>query len=187
MSPFFSTQPSFVYMGESLFSVMKIFAVKLGLLDWFGSGLLHPYFLVVVFLTSAFSWFIIFAEAAEWKKVFVAVTMMLVLPHVSFDYKMLHVVLPLLLFLNQKDLNILSSKAALKQNWQYLLLFIFLLIPKSYHYLFKLSSTGGGIPDVSESSILNPLVFTSTSILFCLTAVLYRRWRLPGSPGADRF
>ncbi len=80
----------------------------------------------------------------EWKSILVATAAMILLPSISADYKLIHLVLPFILFLNAAP-EISDRKIAI--------FFALLLIPKSY--LFFLNY-------LSISVILNPLLLIIT-------------------------
>ncbi len=67
--------------------------------------------------------------------------MMLLLPQVTFDYKMIHLYIALMLFLN--------SQKQSPYDILYAILFGLLLIPKDYLYIQ---------PDISIAVFLNPLL-----------------------------
>jgi len=76
----------------------------------------------------------------EWKSIMVATAAMVLLPSVSADYKLLHILLPFILFLNAAP-EINDRKIAV--------VFALLLIPKSYLFLLY---------NLSIAVILNPLL-----------------------------
>lgn len=79
-------------------------------------------------------------KAEEWKSIFVAVAAMLLLPPVSFDYKLLHLILPMLLFINAPEST---------QDRKLTLLFGLLMIPKAWLFVHY---------DISIAVILNPVL-----------------------------
>jgi len=87
------------------------------------------------------AWFILRRNAPLWKQVLILVVCMILLPQVSFDYKLVHLYFPLLLFL-RCDLR--SPRDAF-----HAALFGLLLIPKDYGLLME---------DVSSAVVLNPLL-----------------------------
>lgn len=81
----------------------------------------------------------------EWKSLFVAVAAMLLLSPVSGDYRLLHLLLPFILFLNSAPENDDRRMATL---------FALLLIPKSYLFLVSI---------VSIAVVLNPCLLIVTA------------------------
>jgi hypothetical protein len=78
-----------------------------------------------------------------WKKIFLLVAMILLLPQVSFDHKLLHIYIPLLLFINYPKKE--------RYDMLYCVLFGLLLIPKDYIILQAYIG-------MSISSVLNPMI-----------------------------
>lgn len=99
-------------------------------------------------------------KAEEWRCLFVAVAAMLLLPPVSFDYKLLHLILPMLLFINSPE-SILDRKLTL--------LFGLLMIPKAWLFVHH---------DISIAVILNPA-------LICLILVVLLATPSDGPPVTD--
>jgi hypothetical protein len=121
--------------GISLFGVIKGAFVFLKLGNYVQSiFLLYVLFSFLIFLF--LSWYIIVVEKEFWKRVTLLVIAMCILPHVSFAYKSIHLLIPIFLFINaaqddnNRTLNILLFK--FKFVWLYTLLFALLLIPKNY-------------------------------------------------------
>ncbi|MGV2332627.1 MAG UNVERIFIED_CONTAM: glycosyltransferase 87 family protein [Planctomycetaceae bacterium] len=76
----------------------------------------------------------------EWKSILVAAAAMILLPTISGDYKLLHLVLPFILFLNADPD---------KNDRKITFIFALLLVPKSYVFVISL---------VSIAVVLNPLL-----------------------------
>jgi len=74
---------------------------------------------------------------------------MLLLPHMSVDYKLIHIFIPLSLYINFAKKN--------SYDWFYLLMFSLLLIPKDY-FLFSKSISDTGYKDISISIMINPIL-----------------------------
>ena len=109
-----------------------------------------PY-LIFVFIYFLFvSAYIIFIEKSLWKNVFLLTSLFILLPHVSFDYKLLHMIIPLLLFLNDSHRD--------KYFLHYVILFSLIMIPNSYFYFFV---------DISLAVFIYPCVmFLFTYFIF---------------------
>lgn len=86
-------------------------------------------------------------KADEWKCIFAAVAAMILLPPVSFDYKLLHLILPMVLFINTP---------AAAHDRVFTILFGLLMIPKAWFFISG---------DISIAVILNP-------VLICLMLVM---------------
>ncbi|MDA8170380.1 MAG: glycosyltransferase 87 family protein [Nitrospiraceae bacterium] len=87
-----------------------------------------PYFVFTMVFFAAVSAFIIFYETAFWKKVALLVMCMDLLPYTSTDYKLMHLFIPLFLFINKQE----------EERWDfiYIIVFSLLLIPKDYFYFY---------------------------------------------------
>ena len=68
-----------------------------------------------------------FIETDFWKKVSLLVFIMLLFPYTSADYKLLHLFIPIVLFINNKKEE--------KNDLIYTILFALLLIPKNYRFI----------------------------------------------------
>ena len=101
------------------------------------------------------TWLYIWRKPLElWESVTLLTIAMLGLPYVSYDYRLLHVYLGLLLFI--------GCGQQRQSDWSIALVFGLLLIPKHYVYL---------IGEVSTSVILTPL------LLILLAAIIIGRNR----------
>ena len=81
---------------------------------------------------------------------------MLLLPHVSFDYKLILLFVPLILFIN--------SNQRYKSDWFYMSVYALLLIPKSYYFLPHFT-TNSGAQDIGIGVILNPFLMITMLIV----------------------
>jgi hypothetical protein len=98
--------------------------------------------------------YIAFIEKEFWKKVTLLVCALNLFPQVSGDYKLLHIFIPIFLFINDNE------SESNWDNWLYLTLFGLLLIPKDYYRLPTL-------PEANTSALLNPLL-----MLIFITAIM---------------
>ncbi len=113
---------------------------------------------------------VLFVEMAFWKRVALLVFAMNLLPYVSGDYKLLHIFIPLLLFVRSPE------KTA--RDWLYCLLFHLVVDPEDY---LRLPIN----PEAASNVFFNPLIM-STFVLILVT----EGWRRPirfTSPIALRF
>ncbi len=102
------------------------------------------YSLIAIVIFVFIALYVIKYHEELWKKVSLLVFAMILLPQVSFDYKLIHLYLPLMLFIN--------SLSPSKYDKAHSIMFSLLLIPKDYIPL------GHGI---SSAVILNPLLMLS--------------------------
>ena len=137
--------------NSSMYGVVKIFFLSIFkyLLNYENADannttnllLKIPYFIFVIIYFVAITSYILFIEKTLWKQVFLIITMTILLPHVSFDYKLLTIIISILLFIKNSNNE--------KHSVFYAVLFAFLLIPNSYFYIFN---------DVSIGVIINPII-----------------------------
>lgn len=118
------------------------------------AGYLKPYTVFCLLFFAFVAWFVVFRERVLWKRVALLVFCMNLLPYVSSDYKLLHIFIPLFLFVNCKKKE--------KTDVIYAIIFAFLLIPKAYYhpYLTALNPN-----DASISVLLNPISMLIMSLV----------------------
>ena len=109
-----------------------------------------PYLLFAATVFLALVFYLVRVETEFWKKVALLVIAMNVLPYTSTDYKLMHLFIPLFLFIDQ-------SKGD-KFDIPYILLFSLLLIPKNYAYFYHW-------PLYSLNNVLNPLFMVAIAVL----------------------
>ena len=126
-----------LHFNTSLYGAITILGGKFTFLS-----IVIKYYTVIALIAFVLvSLFIVLNENEFWKKVSLLVFMMLLLPQVTFDYKMIHLYIALMLFLN-------SHKQS-KHEILYAILFGLLLIPKDYLIIQA---------DISIAVFLNPLL-----------------------------
>lgn len=139
------------YFGNSLWGALKFLAMVCDVEQM----KTVPYFIFIFGMGAALSLYIVFLERSFWKKVALLVCALNLFPQVSGDYKLLHLLIPLFLFVNQNE----SDEK--KEDWFYLIIFGLLLIPKDYYHLSTL-------PEASIAVVLNPLL-----MLVIVLAIIY--------------
>ncbi len=122
--------------NTSLYGALKIIITRccpvlLPILGYYTIGALAIFAMITAY--------IIIRKVALWKSVTLLVFMTLLLPQVSYDYKLVHLFIPLMLFVNHEE--------PAKYDQSLSLLFAFLLIPKDYYILGK---------DISIAVLINP-------------------------------
>jgi hypothetical protein len=148
--------------GHSLFGLFKVFLLYLKLPQYIPS-LLTPYLIFVIVLFIFFSFIIIYKIDSLWKNCTIIVILFCLLPNVSADYKLIHFLIPILLYINDnssfgkntKSLKILKLEYDL--NHLYILLFSILLIPKNYRFLSKA---------IYDGVYIDPIIMILFLILF---------------------
>ncbi len=114
---------------------------------------------LALIITALMIAYLIFREHVLWKQLTFLTFSLILLPHVSFDYKLIFVLLPALLFMTSTELSRFDPI--------YAILFGLLLIPKPFW--FSLNNEGSNATTLS--SILNPVLMTALifTILFDCT------------------
>ena len=138
-----------LYFGNSLWGPVKLMII--------GSGIkctpalaTKVYSISVMILFAFISVYIIFKEKIFWKKIALLVFSMNLFPFVSGDYKLIHIFLPLFLFINYENEE--------RFDLLYSILFGLLLIPKAYvHYRVN--------PEITSSIIISPLLMAFFTIV----------------------
>ena len=130
--------------NASLYGVVKI--LKLPVLSY--------YSVLALIFFSLIAAYVMLKEDIFWKRVALLVFSMILLPQVSYDYKLIHLFIPLLMFLNH-------AKPS-GSDTVYALLWGLLLIPKDY---FIISG------DISIAVLINPLIM----VMIIGTILLDRR------------
>jgi hypothetical protein len=111
------------------------------------------------------SMYVLFVEKTFWKRIFVLVSAMIILPYFSADYRLIHIFLPMFLFVN--------NKAHDHNDQIYAVVFALLLIPKNYFFYFLHDIRR--VPDISASIYLNPALIILVLYLIISDGILYRR------------
>ena len=105
------------------------------------------YIISVIIIFFFLSRYIIKYETVFWRKTFLLVSAMILFPYVSGDYRLLHLFIPMCLFINYNTISIYDKI--------YAILFGLLMISKSYFHA----------GEISESSFINPLILVVFSIM----------------------
>ena len=150
--------------GITLFGVLKGVLVMFNLSRFIQSVfLLYTLSAFLCFLL--FSLYIIFIEKEFWKRVALLVIAMCIFPHVSGGYKLIHLMIPIYLFLNKSlenrtlSFNIFSFRIRLEL--LYTILFALLLIPKNYRLFFN----------VYDGVFVDPIIMVFISFLIIYTGL----------------
>jgi hypothetical protein len=112
------------------------------------------------------SGYVIFVEKEFWKKVALLTFAMLLFPHISADYKLLYVFIPLFLFINTQK----NDKFYLF----YIIMFGLLLIPKDY-YIFSKVISDNGSSDISIAVVLNILIMLAMIVGIISERLIFRK------------
>ncbi len=87
--------------GHSLFGLFKIFANQFLGIDRF-SDYTRIHTVLAMVVAALVSCYVIWVEKVFWKNLFLLLAMLLLLPHVSLDYRMIVLVIPVLYFLRDE-------------------------------------------------------------------------------------
>jgi hypothetical protein len=98
--------------------------------------------------------YVVCIEKRFWRKVALLVCALNLLPVVSGDYKLLHLFIPLYLFINENEPE--------RLDWVFTALFGLLLIPKNYYRIPSL-------PEASISVLANPLLMLLLAAVIVVT------------------
>ncbi|MBI3519377.1 MAG: DUF2029 domain-containing protein [Bacteroidetes bacterium] len=157
----FEDKGNYMLQGSSLFSVYKILNIKMNL---HSQNMLTKYFIFVGLLALISVFYTVFIEKILWKKVTILTCLIIVLPHISFDYKLIHVLYCVYLFINET-----KSEFDQKLNYKVIsILFGVILIPKSYVYFSKILTTTTAQNDVPLGTFFNPILM----IILCTIIIV---------------
>lgn len=118
--------------------------------DAFVKLFFKPYTGSTLIFFALISAYIFFVEKEFWKKVTLLVFCMNIFPHVSADYKLIHIFIPLFLFINKDKID--------EHDFLYAIIFSLMLISKSYFY-FQFEPSLNIVPYVVNIAvILNPII-----------------------------
>jgi hypothetical protein len=162
---FFKDTP-YLQRGVSLFTLVKLILIKSNLIHAVEmSSFLSMYVkasFVVFGLVAAYIYFI---EKDFWKKVSLITFAILLLPHMSSDYKLLYIFIPMYLFVNTKNVS--------KLNLFYLLSFALLLVPKDYFYFSEIRTDTDSI-DFSINNVINIFILIMMTVVIIASGLLYK-------------
>lgn len=138
--------PKTVPFSSNYFALVKLVTALLGgNVIATARAALTPYGIASLLLFSGVCLFIMSRELALWKQAVLLLAMAILLPQVSFDYRMIHLLVPLGLF-------IVAPPGRTRDDRVHAALFGLLLIPKAYGPLGSETTVG---------VILNPLLLTA--------------------------
>jgi hypothetical protein len=148
---FTSLSSNMVQRGVSLLTLLKLTSIEAGLLRGVGDNVFLSWYLAISALVGVFVVIhAVFVEKELWRRVALLVLAMLLLPHISADYKLLLIYLPLYLFVN--------SDTRSRLDVVFVVLFGLLLIPKDYYYLPHAISDAAAGYDISIAVPANILL-----------------------------
>lgn len=152
-----------LYFGHSLFGLFKVFIVPDFLFDAKGYYSFITTFSRIYFYAAAAIFLLlsyyVFLEKEFWKRVTLLTFAMLILPYNSPDMRLLHLYVPLFLFINKDRHDPYDSL--------YAVLLALLFVPKDYwHY--------APIPEISSSIVATPIIIVVISLLIIVRGIKSR-------------
>ena len=161
----------FFLSGESRLFVTSFFGVAKTLLDIaVGSGQAHYFVLldslvqyynrVVLVAGLLIGLYVLFIEKIWWRKLAVLVGGLLLLPPISFDYRLMFIYLPLYYFVNDE------SQAGREYDLRYVWLLGLLLIPKHYFFIYETVSVSNGLNVLLLCLLTGSIMFSGVKASF---------------------
>jgi hypothetical protein len=154
---------NFLQRGVGLLTLTKTLLIISGTIHYVHA---NAYKMIYVFgallLFSGVSFYVYFIEKTLWKKITLLIFSMLLFPHFSADYRLVHIFIPLYLFYDAKEKT--------RLDYVYLILFSILLIPKDYMILQGIVSDAG-MSDISISVVINPVILITIMTLIMVTGI----------------
>lgn len=168
----YMTKAEYIAFGHSLFGLLRFLLISYTSIFAFIAVKIYKFYFWSSFIVMLLlSIYILYIEKEFWKKIALLVFSMNILPFVSADYKLLHIFIPLFLFINKKEAD--------KYDLVYVILFSLLLIPKNY-YNFMLPSIIPA-PEANPGIILNPLIMLAMSALIIMNGLKDFKLKLSAS------
>jgi hypothetical protein len=157
-----------LYFGHSLFGLIKLILMPLAHYDPLRLAPMVEqagkyYFLAAIFAGAAVSLYVLFIKQELWKQVAALFCMIMLLPPISPDMRLIYMYIPVLLFIN-------SEKPGRRDAW-YCVLFALIFIPKGYlHYQSN--------PEITSATSLSPIILLSLLCLIMYEGLISQRsWR----------
>jgi len=170
-SVYFLVKNNVVQRGVNLNAFIKIILIETNLINSINMAIVSSVFSMVSLLLSVgVSLYVILIEKEQWKRVALLIFIMLLFPLISGDHRLLHIFIPLYLFIN--------SKEHTKLDLFYAIMFALLLIPKDY-YVFPNIISDSLLSDTSISVVFNVLLLIVMTLVIIGTGI--SRWRKIGT------
>ena len=164
-----------VQRGVSLLTFLKVISIETGFIRGMGDALFMSRYLISSALVGAAALaYSVFIERELWRRVTILVLVMLLLPPISADYKLLLIYLPLYLFVNSERRSRLDAA--------FLAVFGLLLVPKSYYYLPTVISDVLNVRDISIAVPANITLLIALSLLIGIPGLVDRCRHLRKAP-----
>jgi hypothetical protein len=168
---YITNQENIVQRSMSLFTMVKMLLIWSGLINSVRvASLVLPYYAIMAFLGGLISIFVVFIQGDLWKKVALLTFACLLFPHVSADYKLIHLFIPLFLFIN--------ADAPSRHDKLFAWLFGLLLIPKGFYYFDSIVSDSS-THDISIAVPVNISVLALMTVWLLAAGLDNLRVKLP--------
>ena len=165
-----STSNNVLQRGVSLFTLFKLIFIQTNYIHKIDMvKFLSIYTKIIFSVFIVIGYYVVTIEREFWKKVMVLVSAMLLFPHVSVDYKLLYLFIPLFLFINYPKND--------KYDLFYIITFALLLIPKDY-FIFPNVISEGVVNDISIAVVLNIVLIFAMMFVIIIDGSVNRSKRL---------
>lgn len=142
--------------SSSLYMVFKLFLCKFTATPIVSTYILTKYYDILSYIVTALTVIFVCFEKKLWKQLTLLICNFLLLPYITYDYKLLFLFIPLWLFVNEKEKT--------KFDLVYTIFFALLLIPKHIVIpVHALSSTMANFYTISI--IINPIIMILLTLL----------------------
>jgi len=121
-----------------------------------------PYMILVVLLFAFIVLRVLKYEQTLWKNVYLLSATMILLPHVSYDYRLIHLLIPIILFLKDDSWTPFRNR--------YVVLFGIMLIPNNYLYIRG---------DISIAVFVFPIIMTVLAIFIIMESRCQQELNIP--------
>ncbi len=122
-----------------------------------GNTYMTIYTIIILIIALILAIYVIFIEKKEWKAITILTIMMITFPHVSFDYTLIHMYIPIVLFIAAKD----TKKW---ENIVYSILFALTIIPMNWFQVFF-----NNYVTLNVGLIIRPIILISIILIMVIT------------------
>lgn len=152
-----------IQRGVSLFAAMKMVIIKLGWQNTIDINyFLRSYMISVLSIFLVLSCAMWYLSFKAWEKAFLLVSTMLLFPHISCDYKLIHMYLPMYFLVNENP--------SYKSDYLYLAAIGVILIPKNY-FLLQGVISDSGYSDLGLGIFVNVILLVAMSLSILVGAL----------------
>lgn len=165
----FAKQGHGIPFNHTLWTLVCFMNLKFGTLSIYGFAekYIQIYTFSIIIVAVLLILYLLFIEKEEWKIITILTIMMIMFPHVSFDYTLIHMYIPILFFIINKN----------TKKWEDIVfagLLAFSIIPMNW---FQTSITP--VITVNIGLLLRPLILVSIIVMIVVTTIKNRKKLLP--------